>query len=210
MGMADGWYNYRDKTSRFYSEPRNHCLRPGGSEYSRYLWVRDQIAPGARVLDVGCNCGQLAENLTRDLGCKVVGVDVVDDFVNYCDAEKGQFGYFYCMDFGEEGIIPARWFEEFDVVTALEVIEHAINVRGFLYNVKEVLKPGGKLIVTTPHPRGMMGYGQTLEYKAHWRMWTPWRLCQAFGEMAEYAEIRRDECGRLLSMGAVFEKAPGA
>lgn len=203
MSSKDGWGNYKDPGSRYFSEPRNHCLQPGGSEYGRYLWVRSHVAPKSRVLDVGCNCGQLAENLTRDLDCRVVGIDAVCDFVNHCRQEKSQFGKFYCADFGTMRLFQ-RWLCEFDVVTALEVIEHAIDVRGFQERAMAVLKPGGKLIVTTPHPNGIMGYDKDASYNAHWRMWTPWRLEQVFGPMADYADIARDECGQLLSMGAVF------
>jgi 2-polyprenyl-3-methyl-5-hydroxy-6-metoxy-1,4-benzoquinol methylase len=190
-------------------EPSNHRLRPGGTEYGRYLWVRDQIAPSAWVLDVGCNCGQLAENLTRDLGCRVVGVDAEQTFINYCWEHKEPFGAFLCEDFGMMSayeIYAAGMMSLFDVVTALEVIEHPINVRGFLRNVCLALKPGGTLVVTTPHPHGICGYGLMRRYEPHVRMWTRGRLEAVFGPAEEYAEIRRDACGGLMSIGAVFRK----
>jgi 2-polyprenyl-3-methyl-5-hydroxy-6-metoxy-1,4-benzoquinol methylase len=138
----------------------------------------------------------LAENLTQDLGCHVVGVDVIPEFVQYCQENKQAFGEFHWGDFGHMEL-PSDWRGAFDVVAALEVIEHALDVRAFRDRVLWVLAPGGRLVVTTPHPRGLMGYGSPLESKAHWRMWTP-------GRLTAYANIHRDECGRLLSMGAVF------
>jgi 2-polyprenyl-3-methyl-5-hydroxy-6-metoxy-1,4-benzoquinol methylase len=213
--MAVGWTDWHERSSRHYSEPRNHCLAPGGSEYGRYLWVRSHIAPGDRVLDIGCNCGQLAENLTRDLGCEVVGVDVIQEFVDYCNANKP--GTFVCGDFGamESGRLHALSGDDghvhrFDVITALEVIEHDIDVRMLIVKAWYMLKPGGKLIVTTPHPDGITGYAIQGQEGAHVRVWTRWRLEAAFSIAfdcpIDYTEIMRDECGRLLSMGVVWKK----
>lgn len=202
-----GWTDWQDRDSCHFSEPRNHALMPGGSEYSRYLWVRERVPGLSRVLDVGCNCGQLALNLFTDLGCRVVGVDVVADFVAHC--QQYVPGTFLLGDFGAMPLEHIQAMGLFDVVTALEVIEHDIDIRGFQRNACAALRPGGVLIVTTPHPDSpILGREERSKYPAHVRMWTPTTLRLAFGSMEAYAEIHRDECGRLLSMGAVFRK-PG-
>ena len=84
------------------------------------------------------------------------------------------------------------------------MIEHPIDVRGFLYNAWYVLKPGGRMVVTTPHPHGMFGYHYKHAHPHHVRMWTPWRLEMVFGPMIAYAEIERQ--GVLATMGAVFAR----
>lgn len=203
--------DWQDQNSIWAAHPTNHRLVPGGSEYGRYLWVRDQIAPGSRVLDVGCNCGQLAVNLTRDLGCEVVGVDIVLDFIRHCKVHKKEWGAFYCLDFSRVSVrqLPAcgLHYQSFDVVTALEVIEHAIDIRGFLERAVFVLKPGGRLIVTTPHPASpTYGYPYYRRHAHHVRVWTPWRLEQVFGPMAVYKELVND--GEVTQMGVVFERLP--
>jgi 2-polyprenyl-3-methyl-5-hydroxy-6-metoxy-1,4-benzoquinol methylase len=91
----------------------------------------------------------------------------------------------------------------FEVVTALEVIEHPIYVRGFLENVKRALKPGGKLVITTPHPESpAFGYRYLESHPHHVRMWTPLRLEMVFGPGGTYSEIERE--GKLAQIGAVF------
>ena len=174
--------------------------------------MREQILPGARVLDVGCNCGQLAANLGQDLGCRVIGIDIVPEFIEHCRIHKARWGRFYCGDFSratnaeldEWGL----YENSMDVVTALEVIEHPIDVRGFVYNVRYVLKPGGRLIITTPHPESkLVGYDFMRRFPQHVRMWTPWRLEMVFGPMVAFAELRHG--GVLAQMGAVFERCIG-
>lgn len=200
--------DWQDQTSIWAAHPSNHRLMPGGSEYeSRYLWVRGLIEPGSRVLDIGCNCGQLAVNLVEDLGCRIVGVDIVEDFIEHCRQEKGQFGEFYCADFSRdrEVLDDLDLWGNFDVVTAMEVIEHPVDLRGFRDHCCRALRPGGKLILTTPHPDSPeYGYKYLRAHAHHTRMLSPWRLEQLFGPMAIYHEIRLD--GELNQIGAVFVK----
>lgn len=193
--------DWKNGNSIWSTDPNNDRLVPGGSEYARYEWVRDQIAPRCRVLDVGCNCGQVAVNLTNDLDCLVCGVDIVPEFIEHIRSGKNRKGVFLCMDFSR-GEMPSDWKAYFDVVTALEVIEHPIDVRGFRDNVLEVLKPGGKLIVTTPYPDSL-GYRYMYTAPAHVRMWTRWRLEHVFGPAETFHILHR--AGTFAQMGAVFK-----
>lgn len=199
--------DWQNRDSIWDAHPSNHRLVPGGSEYeSRYLWVRNQIAPGDRVLDVGCNCGQLAVNLTEDLDCIVIGVDIVADFIEHCRLHKAEYGTFYHADFSRMGptlFDRHRLWGSFDVVTALELIEHPIDVRGFRDNVCRALKLGGRLIITTPHPRSKgYGYGYLKTHAHHVRMWSKLRLEMVFGPCVLYHEIGSGETPDQI--GAVF------
>ena len=42
--------------------------------------------------------------------------------------------------------------EQFDVVTAGDLIEHLADLNGFITSIKKVLRPGGSLILSTPNP----------------------------------------------------------
>ncbi len=65
--------------------------------------------------------------------------------------------------------------EEFDVVVVADMIEHVGNEAAFVSEVARVLKPGGRLIVNTPHARETtlrrvrLGLGQTDEKHGHLR-----------------------------------------
>jgi len=205
------WQNIH---SIWYAQPALHRMRPGGSDYPRYEWVRDQIPGGARVLDVGCGAGQFAHNISLDKGCQVCGVDMVGSFTRKCNTSLARGlreagakpGWFVCDDFSAMTTTQMRSLGVFDVVTALEVLEHPIDVRGFRRNVKLALPAGGKLIVTTPHPASQaIGYRYKRTHAHHVRMWTRWRLEQVFGPMLLYAEISQNrESGHCAHIGAVF------
>lgn len=193
--LGDEW---KRPGSPFHQHPSNHRLQPGGRQYwTRYAFVRGQIRPGSTVLDVGCNCGQLAKNLHADLGCEVWGVDMVADFVESCrtsrEALAGDLGSFLVADFGaltEAEIAEHDLRGRFDAVTALELIEHPIDLAGFRRNVARALKPGGRLIVTTPHA-DHPDYGRSYceSNPHHVMVWTRTMLIDYFGQYDVYAEL---------------------
>jgi SAM-dependent methyltransferase len=64
---------------------------------------------------------------------------------------------------------------EFDVVVVADMIEHVANEAAFVAELARVLKPGGRLIVNTPHARNTalrklrLSLGQTDEKHGHLR-----------------------------------------
>jgi len=213
-----GQIDWQNPNSIWYTYTQLHRMQPDGDDYPRYLWVRDRIPEGSRVLDAGCGAGQFALNITRDRGCEVCGVDVVPEFVERCNrivrkqlGDLAGWGWFVCADFSKMTTDQVQAFGPFDVVTAMEVIEHPVDVRGFRDNALLALKPGGKLIITTPHPDSRsVGYGYMYRHAHHVRMWTRWRLEQVFGLTIDYSEITRDQeterGGTVSHIGGVWIK----
>lgn len=201
--------DWQDPDSLWTSGPTNHRLKSTGAEYAtRYRWVKQHIEPGSFVLDIGCNCGQLAMNLAAELGCTGYGVDIVPDFVDYCRQQTIPGWDFVCADISRVRSIDDIGLPmAFDAVTCLEVIEHAIDVRGFIHSVNDALLPhnNSRLIVTTPHPDSIMGYRWIFMHQiGHVRMWTPWRLQQVFG-LAAVVDVIHDPDGTPVQLGAVWE-----
>jgi 2-polyprenyl-6-hydroxyphenyl methylase/3-demethylubiquinone-9 3-methyltransferase len=101
---------------------------------------------GLRILDIGCGAGLLCEPLTR-LGAQVIGVDPSASNIAAArmHAERGHLSIDYRCTTIEE--MDAR--ERFDIVLAMEVVEHVSNVGDFLNRCAAILKPGGLMVVST-------------------------------------------------------------
>jgi len=98
-----------------------------------------------QVLDVGCGEGRFAEELARR-GFAVVGVDVAQEPLRRARAREPAL---------DLRIVPAEgpWplaDASFDLVWAGETIEHVADTVGWLSQVRRVLRPGGRLLLSTP------------------------------------------------------------
>ncbi len=101
---------------------------------------------GLRLLDIGCGAGLLCEPFTR-LGAEVIGVDPAEKNIAAAKlhADKAQLSIDYRCTTIEA--MDAR--ERFDIILAMEVIEHVSDVGLFLDRCASMLKPGGMMVVST-------------------------------------------------------------
>ena len=102
---------------------------------------------GKTALDVGCGAGLLCEPLAR-LGAAVTGVDAAAE--NVAVAADHARGAGLEIDY-RHGDLAELGLGRFDLVTALEVIEHVADKAAFLAALKDVLEPGGLMILSTPN-----------------------------------------------------------
>jgi ubiquinone/menaquinone biosynthesis C-methylase UbiE len=122
---------------------------PEGAEPERFATRRaflvERVAPGERVLDLGCGDGTFAAALVA-AGCTVIMADVAEEGLRRArsrvpDAEAIKLAEGAPLPFAEDA---------FDVVWAGEVLEHVADVVGLLAEVRRVLRWGGSLLATTP------------------------------------------------------------
>lgn len=120
----------------------------------RLSYVREQVEThlrrplkGLSVLDVGCGGGLMAEALAKE-GAAVVGLDASAPVlaVARAHAEKSKLSIDYRSGSAEA---LAKSGETFDVITALEIVEHVADLGAFMAALAQLLAPGGVLIVAT-------------------------------------------------------------
>jgi ubiquinone/menaquinone biosynthesis C-methylase UbiE len=103
---------------------------------------------GRRVLDAGCGSGPLSEAL-RAQGADVVGFDVSAAMVDLARKRLGEDADLRVADLAA----PLPFADaEFDDVVASLVLHYLEDWSGPLAELRRVLKPGGRLIVTVNHP----------------------------------------------------------
>lgn len=126
----------------------------------RLAYIRDQAAErfgrdpkkldclkGLRMLDIGCGGGILSEPLAR-LGAAMVGADPAKENIEVARAHAEDSGV--AVDYRAttaEALAEAG--ESFDVVLAMEVVEHVADVDLFISACASLVKPGGLMIAAT-------------------------------------------------------------
>jgi 2-polyprenyl-6-hydroxyphenyl methylase / 3-demethylubiquinone-9 3-methyltransferase len=102
---------------------------------------------GLRILDIGCGGGLLSEPLAR-LGASVVGADPAEANIAAArlHAGRSEIAVDYRATTAEA---LADDGEKFDIVLAMEVIEHVADVNLFIARCAEMVKPGGFMVVAT-------------------------------------------------------------
>jgi 2-polyprenyl-6-hydroxyphenyl methylase/3-demethylubiquinone-9 3-methyltransferase len=102
---------------------------------------------GKSALDVGCGAGLLCEPLAR-LGAEVTGIDAAAENVTAAARHAEGSGLDIRYMAGE---LAALDIGAFDLVTAMEVLEHVGDKPAFLAALAARVVPGGLLILSTPN-----------------------------------------------------------
>ena len=100
-----------------------------------------------RILDIGCGNGSLT-NFIAQQGYEVVGIEESESGIklaseNFPDCKFIQ-GSIYNLPY-------QKLEDKFDVAICLEVIEHLFYPKELVRAAKKVLKPNGRLMITTPY-----------------------------------------------------------
>lgn len=149
----------RGGDSTFYS----HLMRKMGydtAEKAEFARAALEISPEDRVLDVGSGIGNFATV------CPGVYSGIDTNPVAITDG----------AGLGRNvrlGMVENETPESCDVVTLFQVLEHVEEPRQFLQACIRCLRPGRRLIVSTPNMEGILGYvpNEILNYPPHHMTW---------------------------------------
>jgi len=105
----------------------------------RNPWIASQLLPASKVLDMGCGAGFLTNYLAR-LGHEVSGVDLSEQSLKV--AQEKDFTRLVKYQVGDVAKL-AFPDESFDVVTAMDLLEHVESPFKVISEASRLLKPGG-------------------------------------------------------------------
>lgn len=173
-----------------------------------------QTAPleNLEIIDVGCGGGLVCEPLAR-LGAKVTGLDAglenIDAAQNHSILQDLDITY---LNQTAEDFLKMHPNHRFDVVLALEVVEHVENVKDFLESCTKLLKPGGLLILSTLN-RTLKGYALGIVAAEYLLRWVPkgTHQWQKFFKPSELALLLEDlNCQTQTIQGLSFNPLNGS
>jgi len=102
---------------------------------------------GLKILDIGCGGGLVCEPMAR-LGGTVTGIDADANAIEIAKLHAKQSGL--AIDYNAcatDDLIKSK--KQFDVVLALEIVEHVADVDTFVHHCVDLCKPGGLVIFST-------------------------------------------------------------
>jgi 2-polyprenyl-6-hydroxyphenyl methylase/3-demethylubiquinone-9 3-methyltransferase len=163
---------------------------------------------GLRILDIGCGAGLLCEPFTR-LGAQVIGVDPSASNIAAAKlhADKSHLSIDYRCTTVEEMDVRER----FDVVLAMEVVEHVTDIGSFLDRCAAMLKPGGLMVISTLN-RNLKSFALAIVGAEYVLRWLPrgthqWDKFVTPDELARY--LGRNKLAVTEQAGVVFSPFSG-
>lgn len=110
--------------------------------------IARQIAAGSRVLELGTATGYFSRYLAEELGCAVDGVEL--------DAAMAESAAAYCgrmlvADLQQERLADHFPPASYDFIVCADVLEHLPDPEAVLVQLKALLKPGGKVLISIPN-----------------------------------------------------------
>ncbi|MDX2113146.1 MAG: bifunctional 2-polyprenyl-6-hydroxyphenol methylase/3-demethylubiquinol 3-O-methyltransferase UbiG [Alphaproteobacteria bacterium] len=145
--IADEWWDPRGKFKPL------HDINP-----LRIEWIKERVQgaglglQGASLVDIGCGGGLMCEPFAR-LGAKVTGIDASEKNIAVAKPHAERSGLdidYRCMT--AEDLVSSvirHPSSGFDIVLALEIIEHVADVPLFVASCCQLVRPGGLLFIST-------------------------------------------------------------
>jgi 2-polyprenyl-6-hydroxyphenyl methylase / 3-demethylubiquinone-9 3-methyltransferase len=121
-----------------------HLLNP-----VRAAYVAQHVKlTGARVLDVGCGGGLLAEALAR-AGAQLTGIDLAPGMIEVARLHAAESALAIDYRVSSAEALAGSDVAPFDAVTCMEMLEHVPDPAASVATLARLVRPGGALFVST-------------------------------------------------------------
>jgi 2-polyprenyl-3-methyl-5-hydroxy-6-metoxy-1,4-benzoquinol methylase len=126
-----------------------------------------ELANGDRVLDIGCGSGVTSDLIAKNAQIHVTGIDSNPEAIDFCKKEYSRSNLNFSLL--TIGMLKELGQETAEKILFLETIEHitteqAKQAAAAMY---QILKPGGKLVVSTPNKKSLWPLQEWLLDRLH-------------------------------------------
>lgn len=126
---------------------RTYRFDPG--KFNTHWLLLNEVPEKTQVLEIGTASGYMGEYLIKEKNCEVWGVEPVSEL--YEDAKN--FGYTQLFKATVEEFLlqPELVGKQFDIIFLGDVLEHMVHPEKVLRELKELLKPDGRFVISLPN-----------------------------------------------------------
>ena len=135
--IADEWWSETGKFAPLHS-----------MNQTRIDYIISKLPPisNLNILDIGCGGGLISEPLAK-IGAKVTAIDASAKNIAVAKLHAQKSGL--NIDYRCSSVEEMEQTQQFDVILALEILEHVADIDYFLHSSCKLLKPNGIIICST-------------------------------------------------------------
>lgn len=126
-----------------HSDPLKYLADQESTYYPVYKYLKGKNK--LKILELGCGYGYLTYAMYKS-GHNCFGIDLSRRAISFAKSNYGN----YFENISIEDLVRSS-SEKFDLVVATEVVEHLFDIPLFLENLKKIITPNGKILLTTPN-----------------------------------------------------------
>lgn len=130
---------YNDLGEKWFEETNHPIALLRAENRLRNPWIMSQLKPGSKVVDLGCGAGLLTNALAQ-AGHAVVGIDLSKNCLEMAQRKDATKSVTYLQADASSTPLSSS---DFDVVCAMDLLEHVQNPQEVIAEAARLLKPGG-------------------------------------------------------------------
>ena len=146
--LAEDWWNEEGKMSFLHamSETRTRYIKEAIIQNFK-IPKKKHILAGIEILDIGCGGGIASEPLSR-MGGKLTSIDESKELINIAKVHAKAMRLDIKYEHSNiDNLLKSK--KQYDVIIALELLEHVNNVEYFCEVLSKLVKPKGLIIIST-------------------------------------------------------------